>query len=547
MIAFVARAALAAMLLSDCVGHSVKPVSVELHYEYPDNHIPLNEQRDVDILFVIDNSRSMGAEQAKLAANFAAFIEVLEAQDVQANYRIGVTTTDNGNPWCPSETTPEAGQMVLSSCKNRLGDFVTDEVDARDAACNDICSLGEDALVIQPTRTHLDENFVRRPWLEDIDGARNLVAGVDMADAFACFGPQGIRGCGFESPLESMYLALSRAKAKDEAEYGFLRPDALLAIVIVTDEVDCSFDKDWADIFSQTGTKQFWSDPSAEYPTSALCWNAGVECVGDPSQYESCEPVDRDIEGLPAGLDEAVLHPISRYRDRLRALEDEKRQLDPEAEIIVALIGGVMPDGSLVYADATEPEFQDQYGIGPGCVGPLGEAALPPVRIRALVDEFTPGNLHSICASDYTGALESIAEHIRSKFIPACFGECVADLDPDTPLVEPHCTVQTNTWPPTADMAECLRTPEGAYAVDPDSGALMMPSDDVHACFGLRVDTDMQTADPRDDISAICGDYGANLEFELAYRPGVPRASGPLTATCLLSHEPDANCPELVI
>jgi hypothetical protein len=51
----------------------------------------------------------MAEEQALLSANFAAFIDVLEAPDVRANYRIGITTTDAGNPRCPN-TTPENGQ-----------------------------------------------------------------------------------------------------------------------------------------------------------------------------------------------------------------------------------------------------------------------------------------------------------------------------------------------------------------------------------------------------------------------------------------------------
>ena len=79
----------------------------------PSGGLQLTVNKDVDILFVIDNSGSMGEEQAILANNFASFIEVLEAEDVEANYRIGITTTDNGNPWCPpGVTTPESGKLV---------------------------------------------------------------------------------------------------------------------------------------------------------------------------------------------------------------------------------------------------------------------------------------------------------------------------------------------------------------------------------------------------------------------------------------------------
>jgi len=72
-------------------------------------------QRAVDILFVIDNSGSMGVEQGTLAANFPAFIDVLEAQQFGASYRIGITTTD------------AQGTLRVSSCRERLFEFVFDD------------------------------------------------------------------------------------------------------------------------------------------------------------------------------------------------------------------------------------------------------------------------------------------------------------------------------------------------------------------------------------------------------------------------------------
>ncbi len=48
----------------------------------------------VDVLFVVDDSGSMSAEQASLAANFDAFIHA--AEDWETDYRIAVTTTDLG-------------------------------------------------------------------------------------------------------------------------------------------------------------------------------------------------------------------------------------------------------------------------------------------------------------------------------------------------------------------------------------------------------------------------------------------------------------------
>ncbi|HLT38049.1 MAG TPA: hypothetical protein VK034_17305, partial [Enhygromyxa sp.] len=359
-----AAAVLGALTLAACNGISVKPVELDKENQTSGPHgCPFPPRSSVDILFVIDNSSSMGHAQAKLAAGFDVFVDALESSPIEIDYRIGVTTTDNGNPWCPGGT-PEGGNLVLESCKNRLSDFVLgDAVDDRDLACNDVCKLDDEQLEILPTRTHVDPNLVPRPWLERIDGQRNLSDGTSMADAFACFGPQGINGCEFGSPLESMVLALARAGASSESSYGFIRADAALLIVFVTDEVDCSYDKDWADIFAADGDKLFWSDPSAMSPSAAVCWNAGVECVGDPSGYDSCDPVDKTLDGeLGAAEGDAVLHPLGRYLDRVQGIEDLKRQLNPDQEVIVALIGGVTDDGSIVYADAEDPLFQDSFG-----------------------------------------------------------------------------------------------------------------------------------------------------------------------------------------
>src|SRR4029078_9614293 len=66
--------------------------------------------RDVDVLFVVDNSGSMAEEQIALTSAFGSFVEVREQPGVVSSYRIGITTTDNGNPWC-GDTSPESGAL----------------------------------------------------------------------------------------------------------------------------------------------------------------------------------------------------------------------------------------------------------------------------------------------------------------------------------------------------------------------------------------------------------------------------------------------------
>jgi len=529
-------------MASGCLEHPLKPVELEKGQEVV-RQLELTVNKDVDILFMIDNSGSMGPVQANLGANFPAFIEVLEAEDVQANYRIGITTSDNGNLWCPG-TTPEAGNLVMSSCKSRIGDFIFGgTVDVQDLACNDICNLTEAELEVLPTITDEDSTPKPRPWFESIEGKKNIPAATDAAAAFACFGPQGINGCGFEAQLESMYLALTRAQTSTEASYGFLRASAILAIVLVTDEVDCSHNKMWSEIFATDGNKEFWSDPTAPFPTSAICWNAGVECEpgADPNSYASCESVNKDVNGNIGVSDEAaVLRPMNRYIGLVQGIEDAKKSINDTQEVIVALIGGVPSNGDIFYNDIghIDPAFQNEFGIGPGCESAdLSIRALAPVRMRDLTNAFTQDNMFSICDNNYSPALLAIANIIKSQIKPACYSECVKDVDSSTPEVVPECTVEAKV--PGVDgsirMEECRRDANG-YVINPETNDYTMPGDNVNVCYAALTNPN--------DMSQECLDQSYNLEFKIARRPGFPAAGGTsISANCSLADFPDISCP----
>ena len=49
----------------------------------------------VDILFVVDNSCSMGGQQTQLANNFSTFMNVFQASGI--DYNIGFVTTDDAS------------------------------------------------------------------------------------------------------------------------------------------------------------------------------------------------------------------------------------------------------------------------------------------------------------------------------------------------------------------------------------------------------------------------------------------------------------------
>ncbi len=144
----------------------------------------------VDILMVVDNSCSMLPYQVKLASNFQAFMTFFI--DVDVDYHIGVTTTSVVEP-VPN---PGAGCTVAS-----LADI--------------------------PDPGHLvGDTFITT----DTEDAEELFS--DLVNV-------GICGSGTEMGLEAASLAVSEGQDSGVSE-GFLRDDAQLSLVIVSDEQDSS-------------------------------------------------------------------------------------------------------------------------------------------------------------------------------------------------------------------------------------------------------------------------------------------------------------------
>jgi hypothetical protein len=469
--------------------------------------VTLSVYRGVDILFVIDNSGSMGEEQSMLSAGVGAFLDALPP-----DVRIGITTTDHGNPWC-DETTPEEGALVASSCRSRPQDFVFAGAQPYiEDACLPVCPK-EGAEISLPD-----------PWLElRADGDDDLPDGVSAEVSLRCLLPQGINGCGFEQHLEAMAATLRRSSTEGDPAEGFLRPDALLAIVVVTDEADCSYNPAYESIFASEGQRVFWEDPDATAPSSAICWNAGVTCSGRPDGYD-CRAADLGLDGqaVAPGTAEsdAVLRPVAGYVHALRQLEIAKQRIAPEHEILVALIAGLGSDGEPVYADAQmDPTFQSDVGIGPGCQS-NAVRAVPPVRMLQLADTFRVGdrrNTFSVCDEDYGPALAEIADAIASQARPACVPMCVA--------LDGTCEVSVQTRTPEGTTAE-ISIP----ACGPDG---MLPAPDVDTCAAVV-----------SDLSPQCRADGGNLELRFTHRDGggFPR-DATVIARCDPSPDPATDCP----
>ncbi|MEM6989880.1 MAG: vWA domain-containing protein [Myxococcota bacterium] len=559
-IGVLAVASFVSLGLAACNDHPLKEVKLESEI-VNQGTVAVVQRKDVDVLFVIDNSGSMGEEQATLAGNFESFIAKLEQPGVEANYRIAVTTTDSNHAHCAGG---ENGRFQMSSCRSRTQDFQRGgtsgpEDNFFDESCAAVCDL--DVVETTPTTTLVDSTPKSRPWIESIGGVTNLPDGVTPAQAFQCVGPQGVAGCGYESPLESMRQALTRTSVDTEPSHGFVRPGAILAVVFVTDEADCSANyKDVPDPWDPNGEQFFWSEDnkSGGYPQSEVCWYAGVTCEDNGDGTKTCVPANKDELGQPADDDTAVMHPVSRYSDFLQKIEDEKRALDADAglessDVLVAVIGGVPPGyvkgQEIPYRDGTVGEdvaFQEDNGIAPGCrTEGIGEA-VPPVRMRDFAAAFaTDGsdktNLFSVCQADYTPALQEIADLIETQIRPACVPVCVEDSDPSTvSIVEHNCVVTEEVGVAGGTPTE---TTVPACRIDGDKAEVPDGSD---VCYLSLSDADKATESTLDDMDSDCVDEGWNLELKIVRRDGVREVPGSsISANCSASPRASLDCPNL--
>ncbi len=165
----------------------------------------------MDILFVIDDSGSMGEEQSNLTANFPVFVSVLDEFRTDdgrpIDYRIGVTTTGREGTYVANITFDLGGGMPITRTyrEDMNGD-------------NGALRQGDGCGLSVPFLSRSDE---------------------DVAGKFSCVANVGTTGPSVEMPLMMTQWAVAD-RVSDGSNAGFLRDDALLAVVILTDEDDCS-------------------------------------------------------------------------------------------------------------------------------------------------------------------------------------------------------------------------------------------------------------------------------------------------------------------
>lgn len=373
----------------------------------------------VDILLVVDNSDSMDEEQSYLATSQFTLINGLVNPLPMAglvggldDVRVAVISTDMGLSWgdqpyeegdgwptttevpCSPSGDNGAFQGYGPDKQIKIKDQVIacDESDAQCPSgwtCEGIGGDGVGVCTAPEGETTIDCPWLTGDWAQTPSPTQ--VPNPYMATQVACLTSLGTAGCGFEQHLQSARKALTRVD-----QLAFVRDEALLAVLIVSDEDDCSIE-----------TNSFFYSPEIQAdPMSEV----NIACGENPEYLFPAAGYRQAFVDVKGGNPNAVLFaavvgvPISSacqgWGDEIQGcLDHEAMQHDYE------IINDPVP-GSVFYK--------------PACTRQVGDTevtrAAPARRIVELAAEFgSRGYVFSICNDDWSPAMNELAATIPLK------------------------------------------------------------------------------------------------------------------------------------
>jgi hypothetical protein len=401
--------------------------------------IPGKINYDLDLLFMIDNSPEMTTMQQKFLAQVPQFFSVLEMlPGGLPNLHVAVVSSDLG---APGDSTSQLA-----------------------------CTTGGDGGQFQSmprgtcTSTTLASGWT---YLSDVGGQANFTDPIESV--FQCIGQLGDTGCGFEHQLASITRALGADGSPPPASNaGFLRPDAYLGIIILTNEDDCSAPPDTT-IYSLNGGAQSITNPDGPLTnyrcnggprgghvcTDPSTGQAGVVPLTPPSEITgNPPPVLQLADCQDNDTGSSALIPVDQF------VQDIKRlKTDPDDQVMVAAITAPTDPYGVVWmppmdtpgaAGEVWPQVMHScgprgaYNVNPEIFQSVTDGSFgdPSVRITQFVKSFASSTIASICDANYRSAMTAIATKLGGMFTrPWCVATGTVQLDVSG---NPACTVTTH-------------------------------------------------------------------------------------------------------
>jgi hypothetical protein len=378
--------------------------------------IPVTANRDVDVLFIFDDSSALDL-QTNVKNNFPSFINVLNTiPGGLPNLHLGVVTTNLGTKGAEDAAPGPAIGSGPGSC---AGDGLSGNLQTNGTAL-------------------VSGNYISD--VKNVDGTRSTNYSGSLSNAFAAIASVGASGCGFEQPIE----AAKRAVNNNPANSGFVRPGAILAMVFVGDEDDCSFAHS-----ALLGPESATLGPLQSF----RCNRFGHVCT-EGGQDEAAMNTPGVKSGCTSNESSPYLTRIGDYATFFKGLKANPRDV-----VLGAIVGPASPyavelrtppgGGTPISAVAHACSSVDSTG--------QPTVADPAVRMKALLDLFPDRSASStVCSQDLSGALTQVAQVIRRVAGSPCFDAELADGDPTTPGAQYDCTVSDVINPGKANQTETV-------------------------------------------------------------------------------------------
>jgi len=375
-------------LLTGCPDRTISEVSPEQgRVEFKD--IPVTVNRDIDILFVIDDSPSMADKQTNLKNNFPNFINVLNTiEGGLPNVHLGVVTSDLG--------ASGADGMVAPAIPGSVG------------GCS---STGKNGAL----QTYTAGAAVTGKFISDVasatPGTRTKNYTGTLASAFSTIASAGAAGCGFEQHIEAAKRAL---QTTNTANAGFIRPTAYLAIIILADEDDCSMEH----------TTLLTSDTTQLGPLQSFrCTRYGIICDTGGTDTNAMNVIGPKAN-CHSNESSQYLTKIADYVTFFKSLK-----ADPTNVIVAGIVG--VPTPFEVELRAPNGSTTQIPALAHSCTytdsSNQPEVADPAIRIKQLLDSFPNRSTFStICQQDLSTGLVLIAQLLKSVLGSPCIDGTLA-------------------------------------------------------------------------------------------------------------------------
>ena len=438
-----------------------------------------------DILFVVDNSASMGDKQRRFADALRDAEPLLHAL---GSVHVAMVTTDLG-----------AGTLDEWGCHGR-GDGATLRIRGSGA--------GADCPSVMRVAAATDD------WLDlDFNAGTSNVAGGRIGDALGCLIRAGTHGCAFEQPLEAARSALARSRA---AQDGFLRDDALLLVVFVTDEDDCSV-AGAGSLFDPSAT-MLWGPMS-----SFRCARAGIRW-GLPTMPLPGAPTGGPLPMPSPDRLSTSLSPLQRYLDFFGSGGEGIAagiKADPGDVVLASFSGAREPIEIISVTPSMEPGAEQPPCDGPldgmtcqpslrhACVASADRSlfAAPAPRLGAVIEGAVHHYAAPLCEPDHRQALADLIGLVRS--LESSSGCLATPLrDPANPECEVVDTLVIDGKTSTAAILSCRTTgnatPCWRVLSDESCASVTDPRTTLKATLRLRISRGDATTPPGTITSAHC-------------------------------------------